>query len=224
MGMKKIFMILAMAAMTAGAYAQDDMTSEDGMSELSGKKYTVVTNGFWTNWFVEASASMPKFDKVGMSMSIGKWFSPSIGVRTKFNAFRAKAVEEQVMFNLSTILCGYNAKRVYHLVPYVGGGMSLGTPSLLGVSAGVVNKFRLSKRFDLNIDLNYRGSERYGNISELTGKTRHDHSLNIEVGLTLNIGKSKWKKEPDVQGIQEMYQMEIDALKATIEDLENNND
>ena len=70
--MKKIFMILAMAAMTAGAYAQDDMTSEDGMSELSGKKYTVVTNGFWTNWFVEASASMPKFDKVGMSMSIGK--------------------------------------------------------------------------------------------------------------------------------------------------------
>ena len=71
MAMKKIFMILAMAAMTAGAYAQDDMTSEDGMSELSGKKYTVVTNGFWTNWFVEASASMPKFDKVGMSMSIG---------------------------------------------------------------------------------------------------------------------------------------------------------
>ncbi|MCI6081526.1 MAG: OmpA family protein, partial [Prevotella sp.] len=64
----------------------------------------------------------------------------------------------------------------------------------------------------------------YGNISEVTGKTRHDHSLNIEVGLTLNIGKSKWKKEPDVQGIQEMYQMEIDALKATIEDLENNND
>ena len=122
--------------MTAGAYAQDDMTLDDGMSALAGKKYTVVTNGFWTNWFVEASATMPKFDKVGMSMAIGKWFSPSIGVRTKFNAFRAKAVEEQVMFNLSTILCGYNAKRVYHLVPYVGGGMSLGSPSLLGVSAG----------------------------------------------------------------------------------------
>ena len=99
--------------------------------------------------------------------------------------------------------------------------MSLGSPSLLGVSAGVVNKFRLSKRLDLNIDINYRGSERYGNISEATGKTRHDHSLNVEVGLTLNIGKTKWKKEPDVQGIQEMYQMEIDALKATIEDLEN---
>ena len=215
-------MILAMAAMTAGAYAQDDITLDDGMSALAGKKYTVVTNGFWTNWFVEASATMPKFDKLGMSMAIGKWFSPSIGVRTKFNAFRAKAVEEQVMFNLSTILCGYNAKRVYNLVPYVGGGMSLGSPALLGVSAGVVNKFRLSKRLDLNIDLNYRGSESYGNISEVTGKTRHDHSLNIEVGLTLNIGKTKWKKEPDVQGIQEMYQMEIDALKATIEDLEGN--
>ena len=98
--------------MTAGAHAQDDMTLDDGMSALAGKKYTVVTNGFWKNWFVEASATMPKFDKVGMSMSLGKWFSPSIGVRTKFNAFTAKAVEEQVMFNLSKILCGYHAKRV----------------------------------------------------------------------------------------------------------------
>ena len=46
--------------------------------------------------------------------------------------------------------------------------------------------------------------------------------MNIELGLTLNIGRTKWKKEPDRQGIQEMYQMEIDALKATIEDMENN--
>ena len=190
---------------------------------MSGKKYTVVTNGFWTNWFMEASATMPKFDKVGMSFSLGKWFSPSIGVRTKFNVFKAKAVEEQVMFNLSTILCGYNEKRVYNFIPYLGGGVSLGSPSLLGVSAGVVNKFRLSKRLDLNLDINYRGSEHYGNITDAAAlKTKHDHSLNIELGLTLNIGRSKWKKEPDVQGIQEMYQMEIDALKATIEDFEGN--
>ena len=221
--MKKFFMILVMAAMTAGTYAQDDMTLDEGMSELSSKKYTVVTNGFWTNWFVEANATMPKFDKVGMSFALGKWFSPSIGVRTKFNAFRAKAVEEQVMFNLSTILCGYNAKRVYNFIPYLGGGMSLGSPSLLGVSAGVVNKFRLSKRLDLNLDINYRGSEHYGNITDaVVLKTKHDHSMNIELGFTLNIGRTKWKKEPDIQGIQEMYQMEIDALKATIEDMENN--
>jgi len=217
--MKKIMILMAFAAMAVSASAQDDMEMDEGMS-LAAHKYTVVTNGFWTNWFVEASATMPKFDKVGMSLSLGKWFSPSIGVRTKFNMFAAKAVEEQVLFNLSNILCGYNQTRVYNLVPYVGGGVSLGSPSLLGVSAGVVNKFRLSKRLDLNIDLNYRGSERYGKA----GKTKHDHSFNIEVGFTLNLGKSKWKKEPDVQGIQEMYQMEIDALKATIEDLENTNE
>lgn len=224
MRMKKIMILMAFMALSFNASAQDDTELDGGMSALAGQKYTVVTNGFWTNWFVEASATMPKFDKVGMSLSLGKWFSPSIGVRTKFNMFQAKAVEEQVLFNLSNILCGYNQTRVYNLVPYVGGGVSLGSPSLLGVSAGVVNKFRLSKRLDLNIDLNYRGSERYGNIASEAGKTKHDHSFNIEVGFTLNLGKSKWKKEPDVQGIQEMYQMEIDALKATIEDLENTNE
>ena len=57
--MKKLFVILAMAAMTAGAYAQDEMAIDGGISELSGKKYTVVANGLWAHWFMEAGGTMP---------------------------------------------------------------------------------------------------------------------------------------------------------------------
>lgn len=210
--MKKTLMILVMTAATFGSVMAQE---EVGLGEIAGKKYTVVTNNFWHNWFVEASATTYKWDNAGMSLALGKWFSPEIGVRTLFNMFSAKRVEEHVMFNLSNIWCGYNAKRVYNIIPYVGAGAALGKANGLTLTAGVNNRFRLSPRLSIGIDLSYGVRERAGEVAY-----KHDHSFNAEIGLTLNLGKNKWKHEPDVQGMQEMYQMEIDALKATIQDME----
>ena len=46
----------------------------------------------------------------------------------------------------------------------------------------------------------------------------------LEVGVTYNIGKNKWKKTPDVEAIHEMYQMEIDAINAQLEDERTENE
>ena len=47
----------------------------------------------------------------------------------------------------------------------------------------------------------------------------------MEIGLSYNIGGGKWKKAPDAEALHEMYQMEIEAINAQLEDerMENEN-
>ena len=47
---------------------------------------------------------------------------------------------------------------------------------------------------------------------------RHDRSLNVEVGVTYNLGKATWNKVPDVDAINALHQSELDALNAKLND------
>ena len=100
--MKKFFLMLAVASLSLNAMAQEDPT----------EKYSVSTNSFWSNWFIQAGVnwnagyvgsdnvlSNPfyKFPlgrgvndnnhsaltSLGFSLAIGKWFTPGLGLRTK---------------------------------------------------------------------------------------------------------------------------------------------
>ncbi|MFW5480811.1 MAG: OmpA family protein, partial [Prevotella sp.] len=44
--MKKLFIVLALAGMSLTSMAQEDPTL----------KYSVATNSFWSNWFIQAGA------------------------------------------------------------------------------------------------------------------------------------------------------------------------
>ena len=46
--MKKLLAVLALASVTMGSMAQDAATTE---------KYSVATNSFWSNWFVQANVA-----------------------------------------------------------------------------------------------------------------------------------------------------------------------
>lgn len=67
-------------------------------------KHSVATNSFWSNWFLQAGADwnafysneehgsglsrspFKKFRAVpGFSVGVGKWFTPGLGLRTKFS-------------------------------------------------------------------------------------------------------------------------------------------
>ncbi len=101
--MKRIFMLLAFASATSVMMAQEDVISEE--------KYSVSTNSFWSNWFLQGNVTwnawyavgerslVAPFHKfpggggkgntgLGFSFAIGKWFTPGIGLRTKVNAWR----------------------------------------------------------------------------------------------------------------------------------------
>ena len=131
--MKKLFVILALAGVSLGAAAQE--TNADPTL-----KYSVATNSFWSNWFIQAGvdwnawysgqehgqglARSPFKDfraNPAASVAIGKWFTPGLGLRTKLQGIWGHQVNndvkdgnfnsywianEQILFNLSNMLCG----------------------------------------------------------------------------------------------------------------------
>ena len=103
--MKKLFLMLAVASLSLNAMAQEDPT----------EKYSVSTNSFWSNWFIQGNVTWNSFyvggvnkfgstpfnkfplgskpdgseghpTSLGFSVAIGKWFTPGLGLRTKANA------------------------------------------------------------------------------------------------------------------------------------------
>lgn len=230
-------------------------------AEVSGEKHSVATNSFWANWFVQANVvgssfwgsqeqQSVKFSKLtkdyrtnlGFSIALGKWFTPGLGLRTKFNGVWGRSVisedknlnaskywtlQEQALFNLSNMLMGYNEQRVWNFIPYAGGGvgrnMSYGCYAL-GFSVGLLNTFRISPKVAFNLDINYGSYEpsfdgfSAGGDSKLTLKGR-DRAINVELGLTYRLGKATWKSTPDIDAMQALSQSEIDALNAQLADL-----
>ena len=257
--MKKLFMVLAFAGVSVASMAQDDAVN----------KYSVATNSFWSNWFIQVGANWNAFysneehgvrgdadlsnspfekerSSLGAAIAIGKWFTPGIGLRTKFNAMDGKSVistnadankikywnlQEQALLNLSNLLCGYNPTRVWNFIPYFGVGVarncSYNTYELVG-SAGILNTFRVSKRVAINLDLGYNlCGDDFEGMEYAWGRNldaAHDRWFTAEVGLTLNLGKATWNKVPDVDAIKALSQSQIDALKAQLADANAEND
>lgn len=254
--MKKFLIVLALASVSLTSMAQDEEPT---------LKYSVATNSFWSNWFVQANFAYSAFYSneekhegfsksplkdfrrgLGFSVAIGKWFTPGIGLRTKFNAMDGKSVittdadknkikywnlQEQTLLNLSNLLCGYNESRVWNFIPYFGVGIarncSYNTYEVVG-SAGILNTFKVSKRVAINLDLGYNlcgdDFEGEGNVWGRNLDAAHDRWFTAEVGLTLNLGKATWNKVPDVDAIKALSQSQIDALKAQLADANAEND
>ena len=256
--MKKLLMALALASVSVAGMAQNSQSAEPT------EKYSVATNSFWSNWFVQANVVGTAFysneesgmglsksplkgfrNNLGFSVAIGKWFTPGLGLRTKFNGIWGRSVysdnkkdnaskywnvNEEVLFNLSNMLCGYNAKRVWNFIPYLGGGigrnMSYNSYGI-DLTAGLLNTFRLSDRFALNLDINYvLGTNDFDGIPEGGGDRgfkNYDRMVNVEVGLTYDLGKTRWNKVPDVEAIKALSQGQIDALNAQVADAQSEN-
>ena len=253
--MKKLLIVLALASVSLTSMAQEDPTL----------KYSVATNSFWSNWFLQGNFAYTAFYSneekhegfsksplkdfrrgLGFSVAIGKWFTPGIGLRTKFNAMDGKSVlstnadnnkikywnlQEQALLNLSNLLCGYNETRVWNFIPYFGVGIarncSYNTYELVG-SAGILNTFRVSKRVAINLDLGYNlCGDDFEGMEYAWGRNldaAHDRWFTAEVGLTLNLGTATWNKVPDVDAIKALSQSQIDALKAQLADANAEND
>lgn len=257
-------MVLAFAGVSMAGMAQDNESSVPEM------KYSVATNSFWSNWFIQANVAGSAFynsaesffeeeagkefsqspfkgfrNNLGFSVAVGKWFTPGLGLRTKFNGVWGRTVvsedkdknaskywtlNEQVLFNLSNMLCGYNETRVWNFIPYLGGGIGRNMTYnryAIGLNAGILNTFRLSKHVALNLDLSYGlwGDDLDGcpESSSDRGFKTYDRIFNAEIGLTYNLGKAKWNKTPDVEALRALSQGQIDALNAQLADAQSEN-
>lgn len=250
--MKKFLIMLAIAGVSLTSMAQE--------TETATEKYSVATNSFWSNWFVQGGVQWTAFysslehgfdtsnnplksfrSNPQASVAIGKWFTPGLGLRTKVSGIWGKAngdsfkywnAQEQVLFNLSNIFCGYNPKRVYNCIPFAGAGFARNMSSdmyAMGMSIGLLNEFNINKRVAINLELGWNRlendfySEGHANNGP-RGWDSHDNYLYAELGLTLNIGKTGWAKVPDVDAIKALSQSQIDALNAQLADSKSEND
>ena len=248
--MKKLFIALAFAGISLSSMAQDaDPTL----------KYSVATNSFWSNWFIQVGAdwnawysgqehgqdlSTSPFKKFrsnpGVSVAVGKWFTPGLGLRTKLSGIWGKNVtddnndgngnkywtlNEHVLFNLSNMLCGYNPDRVWSFIPFAGAGLTRSmtyNTYAMNYSIGILNTFRVSKKVGINFELGWDRLEGDADGCDYSNGNRgwdsHDNKLYAEVGLTYNLGKASWDKTPDVDAIKALSQSQIDALNAQLND------
>ena len=104
--MKRLMTALAFAGLSMTALAQETVPTQ---------KYSVATNSFWSNWFVQVGGDynawfsnqehglgLDNGDHYGLfakqrrtfgaSVAVGKWFSPGFGLRTKLQLGKAKKV------------------------------------------------------------------------------------------------------------------------------------
>lgn len=249
--MKKLLIVLAMCGLSMGSMAQE--TTADPV-----EKYSVATNSFWSNWFVQVGADWNAFYSnqehgqglsrspfksfratPGFSVAIGKWFTPGLGLRTKFSGVWGRTVvdenkhsnhiwtlNENVLFNLSNMLYGYNPNRVWNFVPFVGAGINRNCCAdryAMNLSAGILNTFRVSKHVGIHLELGWNYAEQDLDAVPADGKGGRiwegkDNKLYAELGLTFNLGKASWDKTPDVDAIKALSQAQIDALNAQLND------
>jgi outer membrane protein OmpA-like peptidoglycan-associated protein len=158
----------------------------------------------------------------------GIWGRQILSQDKETNAMKYWTLNEQVLFNLSNMFCGYSDTRVWNFIPYLGGGISRNMTQntySMGLNFGILNTWRLSKRVMINLDLSLgahdedfgAGIATDGNIKRWKLEN-YDRELNAEVGLTFNLGKATFNKVPDVDAIKALSESQIAALNAQLAD------
>lgn len=153
--MKKLFLLSVILLSCVFANAQQTTAVE------KTKRGPYLTNRFFDNWFISAGYGVQVYmgendshDSFGrrfgsaLDISLGKWITPSVGVRFQYSGLQAlgcsygkapysEAWEEgnyyeekfrtlnlhgDFMWNISNAISGYKEERFWDLIPYVGFG------------------------------------------------------------------------------------------------------
>ena len=112
--MKKLLVVLALAGVSMTTFAQDDALTE---------KYSVATNSFWSNWFIqlgadwnawysdqehgrnEASSPLKRFRaNPGASFAIGKWFTQVLVFVQRYRVSGENVSVTQTIMRLVSIM------------------------------------------------------------------------------------------------------------------------
>ena len=159
----------------------------------------------------------------------------ALALRTKLNIWQmgSKAdgvsadkywtLNEQVMFNISSLLLGHNAYRFWNCIPYIGAGLSRNMSQASytsDINFGILNTFRINQKLAANFELGWNSYEGNGGIA-LRDRLQQ---ITFEVGLTWYFGTSSSKRKADADAIESLSQGEIDALNAQLADMEAENE
>ena len=185
----------------------------------------VVYAGSWKdNWFMNLSGGASAFigsplgcnDIFGrlrpvMQISIGKWFTPSVGTRImfqglSFNSFentteKYRGYHADLMWNLIPAYNSEEHESHWGIIPYVGLGLIHNEDrktNPFAFSYGLMGHYRLTKRLYLTMELG--GMTTFKDFDG-RGDSRKfgDNLFNLSAGLSFTIGKTGWRRVIDAQ-------------------------
>lgn len=266
--MKKLILMLLLGILPALAFSQQPVV-------YPSYNHRVTTGDFLEHWFVQAGADWNAFysdqehgaqtqvnkspfasgrSLVGLNLALGKWITPSFGLRFKVSGARAVQVgmlrtdgslvpsetatygrwdyELQPMLNLTNLFAGY-AERLWDITLYGGMGIARNYQSnphgsTWTASLGLLNSFHLSQRVQLHVDISASAAEAGtdGLARPLASSMfkNRDCAVRFGLGVSVSLGKSTWQKAPDIEAVMDLNQAEIDALNATLMDAEMENE
>ncbi|MDR1556733.1 MAG: OmpA family protein [Tannerellaceae bacterium] len=178
---------------------------------------------------------------INPQIAFGKWFKPYFGFRVQltggplvgYDADRGEKLFKQknnyvgahadLLFDVTNLLTPYNEARVFRLIPWIGMGYAqrfknqdisrTETPTF---NSGILTAFRLSKRIDLNVEL--QGSLLNEDFNRIYKYHLTDFIAQGTVGLTFKLGKS------DFEVIESMDYALLNDLNNQINTLRSAND
>lgn len=225
--MKKFSLLLISALVAFGMSAQDVKNVSNGTVYLKDKPgdhwYIGLSGG--TNVYItkgENDADASFGDRLGWigQIEVGRWYSPVWGVRGVIDGGLIKHVADlpvwgvksdvdhnwlgahvDVMYNINNAWFGYNPKRVWNLIPYVGMGYMYGMADWdkpnagdtfkgqnqsLTWNAGLINNFQITPKFSIFVDLGMRALQEtfdYGKGGDYEWDAMATGVLGVKFGL-----------------------------------------
>ncbi len=260
--MKKIVTTIIALFIVIAGIAQENNNRNASNKVVRGPYET--NNGFFDNFYIQGGAGAAiylggqnaDFSKRIVPMyeiGIGKWITPTIGVRllgnyspymrqysTKYSSpfnvsntlqkFSFINVHADFMWNISNALGGYKESRVYEIIPYVGFGWAHieGTTNKknnneISTNVGILNKFRVSRTVDINLDLH--SAILHGNADGSTINNKIDIPVGASLGITVRLGKVKSFKrvQAPITPDYTPYEKQINELESAKKVLIENN-
>ena len=245
--MKKFMISLAIASIAMVSFAQETVSEV----VVPTKKNSVVTNGWWDNWFISANGGVSLYDGVcatgdnifdriapAISVYAGKWHTPGFGWRVAYNGWQVKPWADgdkngymnfhfDAMFNLNNLIGGYKADRVWNFIPYAGvgfAGQDVADEWHGAVSGnfGVINSWNLNERWALNAELAY-SMFRNGFNGRAGDNSGVDVAYALTVGVTYKFKNSTWENAPDLDAIMAMNTAALAELNTQLQAKETEN-
>ena len=174
------------------------------------------------NWFVSIAGGATAFLgtplgcedlfgrlKPSYSLAVGKWFTPSVGVRINYSGMQFKDarlstqdyhhIHADLLWNVLGRRYARQEQARWSLAPFAGVGLlrnSTNGHNPFAISYGVQGQYRISKRVSAVLELS--GTTTFQDFDGY-GRTNRpgDHMLSLTAGFTFHIGKVGWKRAID---------------------------
>lgn len=261
MKITKLILAICTVALSAVAMAQENGNRDENNKIVTGP---YETNRFFDNWFIgfgggvnyyqgenDSYGSFSKRLAPALDLSIGKWITPSVGLRLQYSGLDAKGwsnynspyaksadgsmfkekfgvmnLHADVMWNISNAFSGYKETRTWNVIPFVGWGWARSNANSiynneLAATAGILNNIRLSNTVNLTLEARHMFVNQ--SFDGVVRGSKQEGMSSATVGLTFNLGKKNFKRATS-QVITPDYTPYNSRIKALEDNVANLND